>query len=76
MLPIVPEEISTLSKQIQIVTSVISYSSAQLHNTYVAVQALHSEADSKLNTPRISGNHYLNSFRESSRLYFTVAVPT
>ena len=44
MLPYVPEQFSTLSKQIGIVTSVIS---TQLHDTFIGVQALWSDADSK-----------------------------
>jgi hypothetical protein len=44
MLPDVPEQFSALSKQIGIVTSVIS---TQLHDTFIGVQALWSDADSK-----------------------------
>jgi hypothetical protein len=44
MLPDVPEQFSTLSKQIGTVTSVIS---TQLHDTSIEVQALWSDADSK-----------------------------
>lgn len=48
MLPNVPEQFSTLSKQIGIVTSVIS---TQLHDTFIGVQALWLDADSKPTAP-------------------------
>jgi hypothetical protein len=48
MLPNVPEQFSTLSKQIGIVTSVIS---TQLHDTFIGVQTLWSDADSKPTAP-------------------------
>lgn len=48
MLPDVPEQFSTLSKQIGIVTSVIS---TQLYDTFIGVQALWSDVDSKPTTP-------------------------
>lgn len=51
MLPDVPEQLSTLSKQVGIVTSVIS---VQLRDTFIGVQALCSDADSKPTTREYS----------------------
>jgi hypothetical protein len=48
MLPSIPKELSTLSKQIGIVTLAIS---TQLHDTFTGVRALQSDADSKPSAP-------------------------